>query len=239
MGLFDFFGTKRSPVEKLAARVADKRAQTADRWEAIRALGAMKTPEAVQALLGRFTMYADPSITDQEEKEEAFRLIVEADAAAVQPVIENLRRTDSLGWPVKLLDRLLPPERVVTELLAVLEKMDTEYSRDPSRKVQLLQALENRRDPRIARALERFLEDVNETARFHVVAALFAQNDPSPARAAAQRALAREDSIRVRAQLLESFEAHGWDVGEGRAMVEKALPAGWTLDKAGIPRKRG
>lgn len=238
MGLFDFFGSKKSPVEKHAARVADKRAQAPDRWEAIQALGAMKTPEAVQALLGRFGMYADPSITDQEEKEEAFRLIVETGAPAIEPVIANLRRTDSLGWPVKLLDRLVPPERVVTELLAVLDTMDTEYSRDPSRKVQLLQALEDRRDPRIAGALERFLEDVNETARFHVVAALFAQEDPSPARTAAQRALAREDSVRVRAQLLEAFEGRGWDVGEGRAAVEKALPAGWTLDKAGVPRKR-
>ena len=239
MGLFDFFGSKKSPVEKHAARVADKRAQAPDRWDAIQSLGAMKTPEAVQALLGRFTMYADPSITDQEEKDEAFRLIVQAGDVAVEPVIANLRRTDSLGWPVKLLDRLLPPERVVTELLAVLETMDTEYSRDPSRKVQLLQALEDRRDPRIAAALEQFLEDVNETARFHVVAALFAQEDPSPARSAAQRALAREDSIRVRGQLLEAFAARGWDVGEGRAAIEKVLPAGWTLDKAGVPRQRG
>ena len=239
MGLFDFFGSKKSPVEKHAARVADKRAQAPDRWDSIQALGALKTPEAVQALLGRFTMYADPSITDQEEKDEAFRLIVETGAPAVEPVIANLRRTDSLGWPVKLLDRLVAPERVVTELLAVLETMDTEYSRDPSRKVQLLQALENRRDGRIPEALERFLEDVNETARFHVVAALFAQEDPSPARAAAQKALAREDSVRVRGHMLECFAARGWDVGEGRAAIEKVLPAGWSLDKAGVPQKRG
>lgn len=239
MGLFDFFGSKKSPVEKHAARVADKRAQAPDRWDSIQALGALKTPEAVQALLGRFTMYADPSITDQEEKDEAFRLIVETGAPAVEPVIANLRRTDSLGWPVKLLDRLVPPKRVVTELLAVLETMDTEYSRDPSRKVQLLQALENRRDGRIPEALERFLEDVNETARYHVVAALFAQEDPSPARAAAQKALAREDSVRVRGHMLECFAARGWDVGEGRAAIEKVLPAGWSLDKAGVPQKRG
>ncbi|UJR80347.1 HEAT repeat domain-containing protein [Sandaracinus amylolyticus] len=239
MGLFDFFGSKKSPVEKHAGRVADRRAQAPDRWDSIQALGALKSPEAVQALLARFTIYADPSITDQEEKDETFRLIVETGAPAIDPVVAFLRRSESLGWPLKLLDRLVPAERVVTELLAVLETMDTEYQRDPTRKVQVLQTLEDRRDVRIAPAVARFLEDVNETARFHAIAALFAQEDPSPARAAAQKALSREDSVRGRTRLLEAFAERGWDVGEGRAAIEKTLPAGWSLDKAGVPRKKG
>lgn len=238
MSFFGLFGSKKSPVEKHAARVADKRAQAPDRWESIQALGAMRSADAVQALLPRFTYYADPSITDQEEKEEAFRLIAETGEPAIEPVLAFMRRSDSLGWPLKLLERLMPTERVVTELLALLGTMDTEYERDPTRKVAILQALEDRRDERIAPAVTRFLEDVNETARFHAAAALFAQADPSASREAAQKALAAESSMRVRSRMLDGFTERAWDVGPDRAKIEKALPAGFTLDKSGVPRAK-
>lgn len=238
MSFFGLFGSRKSPVEKHGARVADKRAQAPDRWESIQALGAMKSADAVAAMLPRFTYYADPSITDQEEKDETFRLIVETGEPAVDVVLAFLRRTDSLGWPLKLLDRLVPHDRVVTELLDLLGTMDTEYERDPTRKVQLLQALEDRRDARIPPGIARFLEDVNETARFHATAAIFAQDDPSPAREAAQKALAAEGSVRVRGRMLDGFAERGWDVGPERAKIEKALPASFTLDKAGVPRAR-
>jgi hypothetical protein len=57
--------------------VADKRAQTYDRIEAIQALVDMKSPDAAAALLRRFTFTIDPSITDADEKEVAFRGIIE------------------------------------------------------------------------------------------------------------------------------------------------------------------
>lgn len=239
MSFFGLFGSKKSPVEKHAARVADKRAQAPDRWESIQTLGAMKSGDAVAALLPRFTYNADPSITDQEEKEETFRLIVETGEPAIEPVLAFLRRSaDSLGWPLKLLDRLMPHERVVHELLELVGALDTEYSRDPSRKVQLLQALEERRDARIPAAVVRFLEDVNESARFHAAAALFAQEDLADVRPAALRALAAETSMRVRGRMLEGFAERSWDVGPERAKIEKALPASFALDKAGVPHAK-
>lgn len=85
MGLFDFLrrGDKapsNAPVDRklaaLAKTAADKRAQTYDRDEAIRALWVVGTPMAVEALLKRFTFTIDPSITDQEEKALAYEGIV-------------------------------------------------------------------------------------------------------------------------------------------------------------------
>jgi hypothetical protein len=256
VSFFGLFGRK-SPVEKHAARVTDKHAQPADRWESIQALGSViaaakpKGPDAVvspsahehavqavRALLQRFEFSVDPSITDQEEKEEAARLIVQGAELAIEPVLAALRRAESLGWPLKLLEQLVPPERVVTELLAVLAQMDTEYERDPTRKIQVLQALEERRDPRILEGVVRFLDDVAEPARFHTVGAIFAQTDATPAREPLMRRLAREESVRVRAAILEGFAARGWEVGPERAKIEERLPVGFTLDKAGVPKKR-
>ena len=86
MGLFDFFkggaGSKgtasTSTLRKHAARVANKRAQAPDRWDSIQALAQMGTPEAIEALLVRFSFQTDPSITDQEEKDAAFEAAIEA-----------------------------------------------------------------------------------------------------------------------------------------------------------------
>jgi hypothetical protein len=266
VSFFGLFG-KKNPVEKHSARVADKRAQAPDRWESIQALGkviddakpkppkkgappAPPTPEqldlakqAVNALLPRFGFYVDPSITDQEEKDEVARLIGDAGAPAIDPVLAFLGKSESLGWAIKLLDRLTTKDRLVAELLAMLAKMDTEYERDPIRKIQILQALEDRTDPRIPGAVARFVEDANETARFHAVGALFAQGEAAAeARAAMTAQLPKEESVRVRAKILEGFAERGWDVAvstkEERAAMERRLPAGFTLDKNGVPRKK-
>ncbi|MCX7807682.1 MAG: hypothetical protein N2515_03660, partial [Deltaproteobacteria bacterium] len=88
-----------------------------------------------------------------------------------------MSRCESLVWPIKLLDRLLPREDVVSVLLETLNGMDTEYQRDPQKKLQLLQALEERRDGRIAKQVFRFLDDVNESVRFHAISTLLHQEN--------------------------------------------------------------
>src|SRR5262245_57841520 len=91
MGLFDFLGKKKqddagTPAKKVAAKdiprlarlVGDKMAQNYDRQEAIEELAKAGTAEAAEALLKRFSFTMEPSITDQEEKENAAEGIVNA-----------------------------------------------------------------------------------------------------------------------------------------------------------------
>jgi hypothetical protein len=145
MGLFDFFkATPESAIAKHAPRVANKRGQASDRWESIQALGALKSADAVKALLPRFTFYADPSITDGEEKDEAFRLICELGDVAIPPVRAFAAKAESLSWALKILERLASEEEVVEVLVGLLSKMDVEYQRDPQRKLQVLTALRTR-----------------------------------------------------------------------------------------------
>lgn len=240
VAFFGLFGNSgEAALKKHAARVADKRAQAPDRWDSIQALGAMKSEAAVRALLRRFGFYTDPSITDQDEKDEACRLIVETGEVAVAPILESMRGSGAIGWSLKLLDRLLPAERVVAEVLETLETMDTEYERDPERKIHLLQSLEDRRDERIAAMAARFLEDVNESARFHAVGAIAIQADPSEVRHALDRRLVEEDSVRIRTRILEIFEARNWNIApERRDAIVAMLPASFTLDAQSVPRSR-
>jgi hypothetical protein len=238
MALFGLFGKSEADLlKKHAERATNRRAQAVDRWEAIQALIKLRTPEAIAGLLPRFTFYVDPSITDQEEKDVAFDGIVAAGEAAVAPLTTFLQRAESISWPLKMLDRVALPEAVIATLLALLAVMDVEYERDPQRKIQILAVLEERRDPRIAESVVRFLKDANETARFHAVGALLAQAEAAEHRAALVDQLLAEASVRVRNRILDGFAALGWEIGEKVDAVRARLPAGYRLDGKGVPQR--
>ncbi len=156
MGLFDLFKgsqkadgkprPKASPAAKWADRV-ERRVQNYDRQEAIQALSEMETAEAVEVLLKRFTFHMDPSITDQEEKDAAFRGILRAGRAAIEPVRAFAAKAESLAWPMKIIKALVDEAEYIEELLRWLSKWDTEYAKFVDPKVQILAALEEHRHP--------------------------------------------------------------------------------------------
>ncbi|HTQ48845.1 MAG TPA: HEAT repeat domain-containing protein [Polyangiaceae bacterium] len=244
MGLFDLFkagdkkgASKANPAAKWADRL-EKRAQNYDRQEAINALSEMGTSEAVEVLLKRFTFHMDPSITDQEEKDAAFRGILKAGRAAVAPVRAFAAKAESLAWPMKIMDELLDEPEYVEELLKWLERWDTEYAKFVDPKVQILTTLEEHKHPRIREEVERFLEDVNEPARFHAVSTLLAQEDAAAAPALA-RLLGDEESLRVRSRIAEGLSTRGWEVPEEeREAARKGLPPGHAIDASGRVSKR-
>jgi hypothetical protein len=244
MGLFDLFKSEKknakeakSPASKWAERI-EKRAQNYDRQEAIQALAEMATPDAVEALLRRFTFHMDPSITDQEEKESAFRGILRAGKDAIEPVRAFAGKAESLAWPMKIMKELVGDEEYVDELLRWLSRWDTEYSKFVDPKVQILAALEEHRHAGVRAGVERFLEDVNEPARFHTVSALLAQEDVEAIPALAHL-LGDEESVRVRTRIAEGLASRGWSIPEDeRQAVGKTLPPAFSLDASGHVVKR-
>jgi hypothetical protein len=239
MALFGLFG-KKSDVEVLrkhGERATNRRIQAVDRWEAIQSVLRIGGPEAVAALLPRFSFQVDPSITDEEEKDAVFEGILKIGAVAVTPVVAFMRKAESVSWSIKILDRIVPPAIVVEQLCLLLGEMDTEYERDPQRKTQMLATLEERTDPRIAASVVRFLEDTNETVRFNAAGALLAQAEASEHQEALLRCLCREDSVRVRNRILEGFAAREWPVGARADDVRARLSSGYTLDSRGLVRR--
>lgn len=237
MGLFDFINKKgaQTQVQKLAHKAADKRGMAPDRWEALQALAKIDSEEAVEALLNRFTFYVDPSITDQEEKESVFEAIVAKGALAIGPLKRFIKRSESLSWPFKMLYRVTSPDEVRVLLLELVSTLDTEYERDPTRKTQILAELENHKGEGVLASVLPFLQDVNETARFHAVGVILAQDDALEAREALLATLAREDSMRTKARLLDGFASLKWALD---AKLAGRLPDGFTLDASGTPRRR-
>ncbi|MCL2450337.1 MAG: HEAT repeat domain-containing protein [Polyangiaceae bacterium] len=240
MGLFDRFkgGTAKSaPSAKWADRVG-KKAQTYDRQEAIEALSEMGTADAAGVLLKRFTFHIDPSITDQEEKDAAFRGVLRAGSDALEPVRTFVTKAESIAWPIKIAKELLPEQEFVEELLRWLSRWDTEYAKFVDPKVQILAELEEHRHPSMREAVEPFLHDVNESARFHAVSTLLAQDDPEGTPALINL-LVDEESVRVRTRIVEGLSARGWAVpADRREAVRKTLTQPFSLDAAGRVAKR-
>ncbi len=248
MGLFDIFkkqgggggGEKKSSAAaKWAEAAGNKRAQAYDRQEAINELCKLKSSDAVEALLKRFTFATDPSITDQEEKEAVFEGIVGAGKEAIEPVRAFAAKAESLTWPMKILKELLPEEELVDELLVWLSKWDTEYAKFIDPKLQILQALEEYENPKIRAAVEPFLDDVNEPARYHAVGSTVAQKDAESV-GPLVKLLLEEESVRVKSKIAEGFLANGWTVPEDqRDAVRKVLPHQFGIGAEGNFTKRG
>jgi HEAT repeat protein len=243
MGLFDLFSRKkgqdapRSKSQRELARlgrlVGNKLAQNYDRQEAIEALSKMGTAESASLLLKRFDWNMDPSITDQEEKQAAVSGIVVAGDAALSPLRDYCKKAPSLTWPLKVLKEIVPQERMVDELLGILDMFDTEYARNVEPKVQLLQYLEDFACEDVRVAVEPFLGDTSEPVRFTAVRTVFAVADPASAPALVA-ALEEEESLRVKNAIAQGMSSRRWSVPEElRETCAASLPDGFTLSKDG------
>ena len=240
MGLFDFLKRSKeddnsgdTKIDKNVARMgrvaADKRAQNYDRMEAIQGLAGIGTADSAAALLKRFGFYIDPSITDQEEKEVAFRGIVAAGQEAIEPIREFCVKAESFTWPMKMLSELLEEEPYIDELLILLERFDTDYAKKQEPKLQIIAELEGKKREDVRIAVERFLDDFDERVRFHTVATLFSQEDESSVEPICQ-ALIAEESVRVKNRIAEAFASRTWKIpSELTHEVNDALPQGYSL----------
>lgn len=270
MGFFDFLkkkddgkkGSVPPPGDKRVAGhakvVADKRAQTYDRMEALQALAEIRNADSAAALLKRFSFSIDPSITDQEEKDLAFEGIVAAGRPGELPkdekerekalteaderrekVVEATRaycaKAEQLTWPIKVLRALLDDDDYRDELLGLLSSYDTEYSRNVEPKIQLLVAIEEVPGEHSREAVEGFLEDVNETVRFHAAETTFAHASETSIPALCKMLIA-EESVRVKNKVAEGFVRRGWVITPDlRDAVAKSLmdTEGYRVDAKG------
>jgi HEAT repeat protein len=245
MSFLDFFRSKPETTPRRASRTKpgevrkwaadlNKNAREHERQASIDALARIGTKAAAAALLKRFTFETEPSITDREEKESAFRAIVAIGDDAIQPVRDYCARGQSVTWGVRILREVLDGETYVEELLELLAAWDTDYVRNPDPKIQLLAALDDVVDDRVVPAVARFLEDVHEPTRFQAAGAILSQGDPQAAGPLA-RAAAREEARRTINRIADGLANRGWAVPEEHHVhFARTLPFPYRLDGRGV-----
>jgi len=236
MGLFDFLGKKNTgaassdrEVLRFERIVGSKLSQNIDRQEAIEALAKMGTRASAAALLKRFDWLMDPSILDHEEKDAALAGIVQAGDAAIEPIRSYCGKANSLTWALKALAKIVPPERLSDELLALLDQFDTEYVRNPEPKSQLITELAHHPTEDVRVAVEPFLNDASEPVRFSAATALFSLDMPESV-ASLVAAIETEESLRIKNRIAQGLAERKWEIPEEhRPTCKTALPNDFKL----------
>ncbi|ABC81064.1 HEAT repeat domain-containing protein [Anaeromyxobacter dehalogenans] len=249
MGLFDLFGSKeereQNQLRKLAKKLTERYGPPENRQKVIEQLGEMATPGALGTLCLRFTVRAEPGITDDEEKETARGILVAAGQEALGPVEAFIREQESgIAWGLRVLAQVAPPEKVVETVVKELARLSRSYTRDPEKKLVLLTWLAEHAGPEADAGLEAallpLLEDFSDDVRIGAARVLSGRAPSEPARDALIQLLLRDrDNARVRGEVLETLARLGADVKGHRPSVEALLVEPFYLDREGRVKKRG
>ncbi|HSM92496.1 MAG TPA: HEAT repeat domain-containing protein [Anaeromyxobacteraceae bacterium] len=249
MGLFDLFVSKeeraQGALRKQQQKLLQKFGPAESRAKVIEQLAALGTPEALQTLCMRFTIVVDQTITDAEEKDRTFRLLVDHGEGAVEAIRRFLHeQEEGVAWGVRALASILPAERVHPIVLEELAHLGRVYSRDPEKKLTLLTWLREHavgaEAPAVEAAVVPLLEDFSDDVRIAATRALAALAPSEGTRDALIALLLRDqENLRVRGEVFEALAALGADVKGHRPGVEALIAEPFYLDREGHVKKRG
>jgi len=242
MGLFDFLGggTPADKAQRLKAKATQKYGDAATRQKALQQLSELKHPDAVPVLMNRFTFNVDPQTTDAEEKQHVFESICLLEKDAVPPVKAFLVRSDTASsWALKILVEVLTPDEVMQIVTEELNRLGTNYTRDPEKKEVLIRFLEGKQDERVGPVLVPFLNDMSDDVKMAALKTL-ASLKYEPAREVLLTLLTTDETAkRVQTACIATLVETGFTVQGFREKVEAKLADGYFIDKAGAVKKRG
>lgn len=242
MGLLDIFkgSSPAEKAQKLKKKITEKYGEAQARQKAIDELVKTGSPDVVPVLMLRFTLLVEPQTTDADEKRMVFDAIVALGEPAVPPVVEFLKKNDAASsWAVKILADILPEPKVIGIVIEELRRLGVEYTRDPEKKEVLLHFLDGKSDPGISDVALAMLKDMSDDVKMAALRTLGSVKDPK-AREPILELLVNDDTARrVQTRCVEVLHDCGFEVQGFREKVEKRLPDGYSVDKAGHLKKRG
>ena len=244
MGLKEmFFGGAEGRRKRHIARARNKDAQSADRFASLDALRDDASDEAIAGLLGRFTIRYDKSIEDEQEKDFVYECLVKMGERVLPELQKHLRSADSIAWGLKILTNVTSIDKAWPILADLCERNDNTYTRDPSKKIQILHHLGDLDDKRCTEALVPYHPDIDAGVRYVAVEGLIKHKTPEIARDPLLQLLVsgKEPSRRIMTRVAEGFVDLGWDVKGHTGTIEKLvadlLPGGRVDGQGKIKRK--
>ncbi len=244
MGLLDFMSKEKRDqraFDRNLKRVLRRtRAKDERMDESIHFLADLDTQQALMGLLRRYDVTIKSESMDRFEKELIYNILVDKGAKAIPPILEFLKGSENVTWPIQALRSLTTEEKVVEALCEVLAEENTKDSFKPDKKVRLLELLADHQDERVSPVVAGALKDFDETVRYGAVECLFDQGDEVSAREPLLEALTDpdEESQRIRKRIIKGFAATGWTVRGFRKPVEAQLEGHQWVDKKGSIKER-
>ncbi len=248
MGIFDklFGGDKGDNGKKFSYQVAravkkitNPNQQPTERKFAIQSLAQLGTDEAAQALVLRFSMRAEQSIVDEEEKKMAADALVGMGKKSVEPLKDFIHRETSLYWPIRALSRLIGEAETVDYLLQEIEECEAIFDRDVLRKMELVSNLTQFQDPRVVETLKKLLEEEeNEEIKVKAIEGLSNLADNEIIRYFVDRFVNPDETQRIRNTILHIAVEKKWKMKYRREEIKQFLPPTYWIDDVGIIRRK-
>lgn len=199
MGLFDFLSSDpQKQVDGLKRKLMDAFRQSEERYEAMDKLAKLGTPQALDALLGRFTFKVSGPTVDEEEKNYAHKLVSQWGEAAVEPLKRFIEANDTVYFPLKSLREISGDEAAVDALLRAMDGTDPGYHEGLERLREIVSNLRDFQNPRVRDALAKLLASRSNEIRFFALDGLAGYPGEEVAEHFAQRLLDPAESQRVK-----------------------------------------
>ncbi len=237
MGLkiFGIKGTKAErQVARLRAKLINPHRQSEDRRWTVDALLKIGTPEAIRAVMERFTFRVESTIHDEEEKKDAVEGLVALGTAALPELEAYVLKREHMYWPLMAYQRIAGSEPALDLLLRALATVQHGYADEERRKAELVSLLREFPGDRPYEELVKALQDENDDVRVMAVEGLTAYGPDKALPALVARLLDAEETPRIRTVILEIIADAGWSLRKHRAALEGRLPAPYALDDKGL-----
>jgi HEAT repeat protein len=223
----------RSQLQKAVKQVTEPHGDPAVRMNAADRLKGWATPEAIAGLLRRFSIQTPSGAVDLEECQQVEAMLVELGDKAIEPILNHLLREETVAWPARALEKILPRDAFVARILGVLEKLEAGFGSSNEQRAGLIRILEEIADPRIAPQLRRFLEDPNDDVAIAALAGIARTGEESYREDLVQALVRTHDRPRLRREVADQLATLGWPLEGSRKLVEANLPDGFNIDKKG------
>lgn len=245
MGLFRYFSKEAQSERKRASaqkRLSNMYYQSVERMGAAQEMAELAQENDVQALqilLQRFE-HMNPSATiDRDEKDYVVELLAGIGSFAIDGTREYVRKTtEAIFWPMRFLQKVLDEEDFTEFLAEVLAATSEDYTRDPKKKLGLVQLAGEHHNEAVKKEILRFVNDYDESIRFHAIdVALRLEIDGARETLLERWVSPKEESGRIWNQLADAFITRGWSVGDQANAVKARLPSGATVGANGIVQR--
>ncbi|MBN2431306.1 MAG: HEAT repeat domain-containing protein [Acidobacteria bacterium] len=246
MGIKDFLDNQREKkeerrIERLTRRLCERYSQSGERLAAAEELAAHDTPAAIYGLLQRFNVQTPQIIEDEEEKKFVYDRIRATGEAAIGPLLRHINERENLAFPLRLLKEIAGAERTRDILLEILSDFTPEYDRVPEKKIDIIQALGEYKDPQIIQVLLPFLNDPQDDVVLAAIDTLAGhpESEDEIRVAFIELLLDEEEKPRVKRHVLEILKDLRWRVAGYRKRVEEVITDPYYLDKKGYIKQQG
>lgn len=240
-GLF----SKEKALQRTIEKATNKLAQQPDRWGALEKLKEDGSSDALVGLCRRFSITSMKGVEDEAEKAWVVETLVAKGEAALDPVVRYMKTAEQLAFPLRVLERIAPRDRVLQVADELFASEPPGYVRMPERRIDLLRWFAEWKhvtDDELVSRFTPYVTDFDENVRFAAIDGM-APRDPAKIAGPLLAALVRpeEESGRIKRAIAEVLERTKIPLGDHAAAVAGVMtgPLADTFKiEGGVIKKR-